>query len=171
MWTLGNVGAPMLVVTGWVMLLALVPIIVIEAVVLWRRLRVGFWKSVAVSTGANAISTLVGVPLTWFVLLFIQKLIGWLALKPTVVGVLLNPAWLPSPDSEYYWMAPLAAMILNVPFAAASIWIEGVVIGWWCAGVEARAIRRACLWGNVITYGGLTVFWLVVLVHGLTTRG
>jgi len=37
--------------------------------------------------------------------------------------------------------------------------------------VDARAIRRAWLWANVITHGGLTVFWLVILVDGLMTWG
>jgi len=70
-----DVGVPMLAVTWPGMLLALIPIVLLEAWVLNRRLRLSARRSLKFSIWANLASTVVGVPVTWGVLLF-SRLLG-----------------------------------------------------------------------------------------------
>src|SRR5205823_5086472 len=62
-----DVGLPMIVPMGWLMILALVPIIGVEAWVLSVRLNVGIGAALAASGAANAVSTIIGIPVNWFV--------------------------------------------------------------------------------------------------------
>src|SRR5438046_3127931 len=61
-----NVGLPMIVPMGFLMIAALLPIIGIEAWVISVRLDVGFGVALAASGAANAVSTIIGIPLNWF---------------------------------------------------------------------------------------------------------
>ena len=68
MTTLANIGIPMIVVQWPLMFATLVPVVVLETLVIHRRLRVS-WRSALLGVGkANVLSTLIGVPLAWLLM-------------------------------------------------------------------------------------------------------
>ena len=69
---LANVGLPMLVIQWPMMALALVPVIVLEAVLVRDLLDLPFWAAMAGMAKANLLSTLVGIPLAWIAALILE---------------------------------------------------------------------------------------------------
>jgi hypothetical protein len=64
-----NVGVPMIVLSYPAMIIALLPVIFIETSVFKRMVLVPFKKSLVSIGVANAISTIVGFPFAWGLLL------------------------------------------------------------------------------------------------------
>jgi len=61
---------------GWpVMWLAFLPVVAIESFVAVRTLGLRFRQALAVTAAANAISTFVGIPVTWFILVVLELII------------------------------------------------------------------------------------------------
>src|SRR5262245_44810039 len=71
-----NAGLPMIGVQMHLMVVALLPVVVIEAAVLRMRLGLPTLRSIVGSLLANAVSTFVGIPLTWFSLVCLQIVSG-----------------------------------------------------------------------------------------------
>jgi hypothetical protein len=69
---LADAGAPMIFIEWPLMFCALVPVIVIETEVARRYLALPYPKAVAGAAKANILSTLVGVPLAWGIMLVIE---------------------------------------------------------------------------------------------------
>jgi hypothetical protein len=144
-----NMGVPMLaLVMPWSWWL-LVPIIVVVAAIANRVLSGGWRQAFKVSALANGISTLVGVPLTWFLLLFLDLGIHRLNhhMSPQLAAVLHAPfrmVWVPPYYPEQPWLYPLAAAGLCIPFFAASVFVEYRVARW----LIGKSHRAAALrWG------------------------
>jgi hypothetical protein len=102
--------------------LLLVPIVLAEAWCARRLIGAGWKQSLVVATQANVISTLVGMPLAWVVMLILE----FLALAPLsywapnvdtiwtdLLVMTLGAAWV-SPSAD--WQVPFAAAVLCVPF-------------------------------------------------------
>lgn len=64
-----NVMIPLIGFTWIGMVLALVPVIVVETLILWARVGLTFWHSTGVVTAASLASTLVGIPIACLLLL------------------------------------------------------------------------------------------------------
>ncbi len=64
-----NAVIPMIFVTLPAMIVALLPIIAIESYVVWSWIGASAWYSVWVVSVANVASTLIGIPVTWVLLL------------------------------------------------------------------------------------------------------
>ena len=129
-----NVGAPMLAVVwpcAWVLL---IPIILVEALVAMRVLKQDFRAGLKTAGKANLISTFVGIPVTWILLLLIELMFWWagtawdfsLPVKKTLAVTVQSP-WLDPWESEFYWMVPAASAVLCVPFFFMSVWVENRV--------------------------------------------
>ncbi len=125
-----NVGVPMIGVTLVGMVFALAPIIIIEKYVLasWRGL--SLWHSTWVVFSANLVSTLIGLPVTWFLLLLAQILtwdgvpLGIETISKKFLAVTWQAPWLVPYDEDLHWMIPAAALVLLVPFFFVSWWVE-----------------------------------------------
>src|SRR5580698_6792977 len=63
-----DAGVPMLFVTWPGMLVALIPVIVIEAWIMKRRLKLAVGEALRLTGIANAASAIVGIPLAWLAL-------------------------------------------------------------------------------------------------------
>lgn len=157
--------------------LLLVPIILIEALVAQRVLKVPWRPALRLSAKANLISTLAGIPATWLALLAVQMLatgvlvlgsnIWGLGNEPPWVLVLLAPvtaAWI-GPDQS--WEVAAAAMWLCGAFFLISVWLERWVLKR-NSDLSSIAIRRWSWEANILTYsmieillGGLLVWTLV----------
>jgi hypothetical protein len=173
---LADAGLPMLVITWPMMLLALAPVIVIEALVFHRR-GFPFKASLISNAAANLVSTLVGIPLTWALLVFVEMAAVPLLvpvvdsqagkLGPAVVQSLLvalySPWLAPFDDSTLRWAMPVAILILLAPFFWVSYRVERRVIRMikpdWPAGLTNSASFAA----NVYSYSPLALYPIYLL--------
>ncbi len=148
-----NTGLPMLSIMWPFMMLALVPIIAIEAYVLSVKLAMAVAQVSPAAFVANAVSTIVGVPVAWFLMLFVPGMqrVAWVF--PT------NGLSMP----KSYWQDAGAALALLVPFFFASWWIEYRIVMYMMPWLEAATINAAVLTGNLTTY-----VCLAVVIVGLT---
>lgn len=69
---LADVGTPMLLLQWPMMLLALVPVVIIETEVTRRQLALPYRKAFGGAAKANVLSTAAGVPLAWAIMLVIE---------------------------------------------------------------------------------------------------
>lgn len=149
-----NTGLPMLAAMWPLVMLALLPIIAIEAYVLSAKLAMAVAQVAPVAFVANAASTIVGVPITWFLMLFVpgMQATAWLAPMDGLT------------ERESNSYATGAALALLVPFFFASWWIEYIIAIRMMPWLEASSIKTAVLAGNLITY-----VCLAVVIVGIST--
>ena len=117
------------------MLVALLPIIALETFLArrWIQLeRPRIFKGVAM---ANVVSTLVGVPLAWGVMLGLELATtdgsAYVLDSPSAIikTAVLGAAWLPPPDmGDPAWIFPLASLVLLVPAFFLSVLLERFVL-------------------------------------------
>jgi hypothetical protein len=174
---LADAGVPMLFVTLPLMLIALVPIVALEATVV-RRITAASWRS---ATGAalfaNLLSTVVGISLTWLVLLGVE-FAGAAVLPKTLsegtsnlFSVTLGAPWFAAPENQYWWMIPTAQLFLLIPFFVVSYLIERWLTAYWLKDTITRErAYRASWYANCLSYGGLAVFVLGYLVFSYFHR-
>jgi hypothetical protein len=182
----------MIVVTWPDMLALLLPIIAAEAVFIIRLTELPRKRVVWATTTANAVSTLVGIPLTWGIL-FACEMGLWGALSRTsignsswnsplaqVIGTIFTAPWLAPVGESGSWAVPLAALVLLIPFFFVSVWVEQQVMKRFFRTPSAEEIQtvvlsgttlRKAVWGaNVLSYGFLFLFAVVWLVWGALHR-
>ena len=176
-----DIGVPMIFATLPAMLVALVPIIVVEGVILGKRLGLRFAQIVWPSALANIVSTIVGMPITWGILFVFEAVtsgpgsrLPWTIQK--ILYATIWSAWLPPEGPSLYWIGPAATLSLMVPFFLASWLLESEVL--WRTLLRAGSVpapgllprvRAAALRANAASYAGLALFvlaWLVTSVLG-----
>lgn len=155
-----NAGVPMLFVVWPASWLLLVPVILIEAWVAVRMLGIGFVMGLKLSARVNLITTLIGIPATWAILVGVQIGSGWIDgkwLPETLAGkiaiVTLQSPWLMSFEEHLDWMVPAAAAFLCIPFFLMSVAIEAEAACRFLRDRDAKAIRRWAWLANGLTYG------------------
>ena len=156
-----DAGVPMLALAWPGMGLLLIPIIAIEAVVLWRRLGIPCKQAIGVGTASNVFTTLIGMPLTWFGLVALQILSGagggvgnFQTPMGKILAVTWQAPWLLPYDSDLYWMVPTAMLVLLLPFFFVSWWLEYLLTRRMLrtAALEKSSIRKAVFWANISSY-------------------
>ena len=128
---LANIGLPMVAVYLPAAWLALAPIILIESGYGARHYSLSFRRALLAQATANCSSTVIGIPITWIVLVLIQ-----VATLPGGVG----PAWL-LPDPSW-WAVAAAIAGLTVVFYLMSVATEGFVVARFFREVPRQIIRR-----------------------------
>ena len=163
--TLADTGVPMLYIWEPVLVLAILPIIAVEMVVL-RRVLQGTWcRCFTASLIANVLSTLAGVPLTWYCLVFLQMAVdGGRARGVGVYAVTVQSPWLIPYEEHLHWMVPTAALVLCIPFLFASILCEWPIAALAFRGRPWRLVLWATTAANLASYGLLAAFWSVELI-------
>ena len=167
-----DAGIPMLAVVWPVMWLAFLPVVVIESLVALKSLGLQFRRALAVTAAANAVSTLVGIPLTWFVLVVLELVLWGGGVHPigtpwqAAITVCKEAAWLCPYENAIDWMVPVAAILLCVPFYFVSVLIEYFIVRRMVSN-DGRPVRRFCWWANLWSYMALILFWVGCL---LTSR-
>ena len=177
--TLANVGVPMLVLYWPVMVLALIPIVVVEASV--YRLICGkpikrWIVDVAI---ANGVSTIAGIPLTWLLLVISQMTImpllasvvpSELITFETTIGrlaaVVSNAPWVVPYQHHIHWLVPSAGVLLVAPFLIASVLIEHWIIARRHARRspdEPRLSRMTAWKANGCSYALVAAYWTHLL--------
>jgi hypothetical protein len=187
---LANAGVPMIFVTMPAMVIALAPIIAVEALLIRKRMTIETWPIVRATAAANVASTIVGIPLTWGILFLCQMGLGLATSRiarlensnvdsplAQVIVTVLAPAWIAPTDEAGSWAVPLAALVLLVPFFLVSVWLETLVMERMLpvtAGeilqegqVSKLSLRRAVRDANLLTYAALFTIACVWLVWGV----
>jgi hypothetical protein len=157
-----NAGIPMIAVMAPSFAFALVPVILIEGIIIMIMLKTHWIKSMAVSSVANAITTIIGIPLTWILLVIID-----------VVLVLTIPGIRTAPDKYQIfltapWLNPwvnkediiLAGLILLVPFFIVS-WFVEYRIAYKMLKIQKPSVKKCLLIGNLLSYSMLAILFLV----------
>jgi hypothetical protein len=165
-----DVGLPMLVVAWPAMAMLFVPVCVIEAVVARRLLGGNFWHSSRAVVVANILSTAVGVPLSWAVLVIAATVLG--GLVSVLPGGFDSPlrwvlapffvAWLGPGVERHAWWIPLAFLGLQLPFFAVSVWLERRIVAWF-GRWPREAVARWSWEANILSYS------LIVAIAGGVT--
>ena len=157
---LADAGVPMICVQWPFMVCALVPVIVIEAMIVRRRLRISNRRSFIAATKANLFSTLAGVPLAWILMLIAQFTITW----PIVSAVEKTHLVTGSPLTWVYaiasvaWTGPsplsvgVAATLLLVPTFFISVFLERRSYRHSWPEIDLAAVNRSVWIANVGSY-------------------
>lgn len=161
---LANAGVPMIFLAMPALGLSIIPIILIEAIYLGKKLQLNFSSAAKTTTISNLVSTLVGVPLTWLILVIVQMLAGGggaFGLDTTlgkVLSVTLQAPWLIPYESDLHWMIPVAGLVLLIPFFFASWWSEYLVSKKILKDQPAKSVKIEVRNANILTYT-LLAFW------------
>lgn len=163
---LADVGIPMIFVQWPLMLGALVPVIIVEALLIRRWVQLSYRDAFIGVTKANLLSTLAGVPLAWLVMFVLELAImiplGMAADKwhwnifdsPVfqVVGFVIGMAWLGPAEGSGYWLVPLAAALLLIPSFYVSVWLESKICRRAWPDIDSAAVRRGVFRVNLASY-------------------
>ena len=170
-----NAGVPMIFLVMPVLGLSIIPIVIIEAIYLGKTLELASESAIKTATISNLVSTLVGVPLTWFLLVLIQMLAGGggaFGLDTTlgkVLSVTLQAAWLIPYESDLHWMIPVAGLVLLIPFFFVSWWSEYLVSRKILNNYPAQRVKSEVRNANILTYALLALWPLAYWVLNNTS--
>ena len=113
---------------------------------------------------ANALSTFVGIPIAWVLMVIIEIATGggratgfdtpWAAFQSVVVSA----AWLVPYEDQLHWLIPAATLVLLVPYFFVSLFVERwMMLRRWKELPRARVSLAAWI-GNVVTYVGFAAW-------------
>lgn len=174
-----NAGLPMIFLGLPFLIAALIPVAVIEGLVYHRELSCSLKRSLAGSSAANIVSTLIGYPLAWTLQVAVMMAVGGIMFlffrdsnPPDFLEYIFFPlssAWLM--PGAMTWQIFLAGLIGLVPAFFVSFWCEWRLLKRLWKDIDPQLIRRAVWKANTTTYlilGGLlaalTLFqWLLHL--------
>jgi hypothetical protein len=165
-----NVGLPMIFPIGSTLLLALIPIIGIEAFVLWIRLGEPVTTALYASTAMNVVSTIIGIPVMWLTVgigaALVPKPETRSRAKALLIEVLDNLFWIkPAYEKDVRWLIPAAILFYLLPLFIASRIIESRVAALVLGSVDESVVRDAVSIANGISYALLSLFPLVSIVR------
>ncbi len=165
-----NAGLPMIFPALPVMVVALLPVILLEAFLLRNSLEITFWNSLKSSGIANIVSTFIGIPLTWLLLVVLQLVTGGgyayginTPFKKFLAVTWQSP-WLIPYKRNTRWMVFAAGLVLLIPFFFVSWfsenWIVAYILGDAAVSDTNQAVRNA----NLLSYGLLALYLLAMLI-------
>ncbi|WP_417914485.1 hypothetical protein [Candidatus Electronema sp. JM] len=166
---LADMGLPMLAVVWPLSWFAFIPIVGAETVIARRIASLSWQQSLVASICANIGSTLIGIPVTWIVLVLFDALatdggmIGdFNQLSGKILAVTMKEAWLMPIEEDMYWMIPSSILFMLPFFGIASVFIERFIFIKIIKCDKSTAIKWSWL-ANLATYGTAMLcvaFWL-----------
>lgn len=172
----GNVGVPVIALTYPGFIILLIPIIFIEYLIIRSALKVAKRLVLKSTIISNIISTLIGVPLAWGLLLLLELLttggsvVNAQGIFQLIGSVILQSAWLIPFAKHLHWMLPTAIIINLVPAYFLSKYSEYFFTKKIIKNIEAQQIKKAVFKANNITYVLLLAISLGYLIINLSTR-
>jgi hypothetical protein len=173
---LADAGIPMFMIQAPAMALALIPVIVIEAVAARRVFGLTPRDAFAGTAIANTLSTIVGVPIACFALIFVAEatrggtIVGYDSLWKRIIGTIISMAWLGPDEKNDYWMVPLAATAFLIPTFFLSVLIERWVLRFRWKAMEPQSVTRAAWLLNTMSYAFLFTLGLAWIAYALITH-
>ncbi len=167
---LANMGVPMIFPEFALMALALGPVVLVESALIKRPLGLSLSSALKGAAVANLWTTLLGVPLAWFVMLLIGiastggYALGLNSPAKALAAVTLQAAWLIPYEEHLFWMIPAAATVLLIPCFVVSVFLERWVLVRRWKGTDPGLVRSAVLRANIWSYLLLLVagsIWLI----------
>lgn len=168
-----DAGVPMLALlwpASWVLF---IPIVIIEAWVARRIVELDWETSIAKVGIANAVSTLIGIPITWGVLVIIEIILsqggrayGIDTLSGKLIAITVQAPWLIPYESDLDWMVPAASIVLLIPFFFVSVFIERWIFGR-RSQIDKIKIKSWSWKANLLTYGLLQAALVCFLIYGI----
>ena len=125
-----NMGVPMIFPALYLMIAALLPIVFLEGYFFASKLRIDLWRTLRWTALANLISTVVGIPFTWFILFVFQMITGGTSsynaspFLEKLLSVTIQAPWLLPIERQGSWTIYAAGLFLLIPFFFASWMIE-----------------------------------------------
>jgi hypothetical protein len=165
MLVLADAGLPMIFIELPLLVLALVPIVLLEALVYRAGVALPWCKAVGGSLVANLCSTFLGVPIAWAGLLVGQLAFGggsaWGLDTPLLrlAAVTVQAPWLIPYEREFYWMIPAASLFLMLPFFLVSVLSERYLLLHWWPEADRRRLSRFVWLANLASYTALAGYW------------
>lgn len=165
-----DIGVPMIFITLPSMLVALLPVIQVEAFVLGRKLGVAHRTVIKAVSIANIVSTIIGIPVTWFLLVLVEMFTGGggaygiETTKQRFLAVTWQAPWLIPYEHDLDWMIPAATLFLLIPFFFASWLIEERIVRAFLKESDPRSVKRGMFAANGASYlllGLITLCWLL----------
>ena len=167
---LADIGIPMIFIQWPLMICALIPVIIVEALLIRRWVPLSYRDAFIGTTKANLLSTMAGFPLAWLAMFAVEIVIlfpvataadklHWNLNSPLfqVVSFLIGIAWLGVADKDAYWLVPLAAALLLIPSFYVSVWLERFICVRAWPGSETAIVRRGVYKANLASYGLLFI--------------
>jgi hypothetical protein len=173
-----DMGLPMIIPSIFLMVVALVPIVLIEAYLAGSTLRMKTKEILLSVTIANAISTFIGIPVTWFLLAVLEfasvSMLGAITNRnpwTDLFSVTLGAPWVAPGGENEKWVVLGAMLFLLVPYGLASWAVEYLVIKTRFARksgppVPIGNLKLAVGKANLISYSLLAI--CVILVWGVS---
>ncbi len=167
-----NMGLPMIIPSIVLMVVALFPIVFIEAYVVKTMLALSFRKALLSVAIANLVSTFIGIPITWFLLMLLEfasvTSLGAFTdqnIWTSLFSVTLGAPWVYPGHNEEKWIILGAMLFLLLPYAIMSWFIEYLVI----RKVQreqikasSQALKHSVGIANLVSYCLLAVFVIAV---------
>jgi hypothetical protein len=177
-----DMGVPMIVILWPGSVLALLPIIAIEAAVARRTLDCPWSVAVRLAGIANLVSSGVGVPVVWavlFPLVIVGALLRGIAVcgvPSTTLNLILLPfyvAWLPPLEGPPWgpWVVSLCTALFCLPMYVASVWIEWHAARWLLPELPSHRLQRWAVQANRWTYSLIIATLLAVTLWQLFSPG
>jgi hypothetical protein len=166
-----NMGLPMIAVFLPPLWVALVPIVVLEAMVVAKRTGASFGRSIGGLALANIASTIVGVPVLWALLAIAQLVCCGTALGlgsawTKLYAVTIQAPWLIPYQSEFGWMVPSALCTLAAIFVVMSVAIETPIVSR-IAKVQSERIWSSMWIANIVSYLALGLAGVAMTFLGI----
>jgi len=180
---LADAGLPMLMIVWPGLIIALIPIVALESYCLRSMLKLPFIKSLKLMTIANLESTIIGIPVTWVLLVFIEIIVSFAGVTifksvteiPEVLSyifiITLGAPWIaPFTETQAYWIIPAASLFLLIPFYFVTWYVEYRCLKKRIKKTKPAALSRVVRNINLISYGLLGIIvlgWLVFSIFGV----
>lgn len=174
-----NVGFPMIAIVWPLFWFALIPIILIEYYAWIKIFDIKLNRKIfgAISI-ANVVSTLIGIPITWFILVVIELLLGGGRAFSNLndfwqyfLGVTLQAPWLLPFEGQLYWMIPTACLVLFIPFYFMSCWLEEKVVRYYLKEYYSTSeIKEAVRKVNRASYAFLYLVAFIWLIYAIKIK-
>lgn len=179
---LADAGIPMIALAMPSMIIAFIPVVVIETWYFHKYHNIPFLRALKVMTIANLESTIIGIPLAWIAMLLLEMGMGAIfMLLPTTISnahnifaaafaSIVGAAWL-APDEKYgYWTVPLACLVLLIPFYFVTWWYEYSSVKRQMKDADPSMIKIATRNSNLLSYGLLAVLVLGWLIKSIVEK-
>lgn len=166
-----DIGLPMIAVYWPPAWLAFIPVVLIEAFVGLRILRVSLRRVIVASAVANLFSTALGIPITWFALALIELFAfgsarGFETPLQKLYAVTVQSPWLMPYGEKSPWIVPVAAAVLSIPMYVMSVLSEYFITRFFFRSLPRRKILRWQLIGNAFSYVFLILLFVGIFYFG-----